>query len=249
MPYVDCDFGTNGVSFLPSSMGSISGVALFGDGRVLVGDGDGATALLASGQVDPSFGQGGHAALAVPPSASSTGVSEVKVDPEGRPVLVGSAGSDTAEFALGDIPQEPFVERLTPQGLPDSSFGQGTGYMVGGFPVLQPKKGEPLSAYIGEVGFDSAGRILVTGSSTISTFPGIKGPTSTSRQFIARLQSSGEVDRSFADQGTFVVPGSAFRAVTTALGDRPAEPGHRRHRTPAPPVPVLAPAARRRREA
>ena len=208
--HVDRAFGTNGVSFLPSSLGSIRGLALLGDGRVLVGDDSGASALLASGQVDPSFGEGGHAALATPPSASSTGVSEVKVDPDGRPVLVGSAGFDMAEFEFGKFRQDPFIERLTPEGHPDPSFGQGTGYVVGGISVPPPKKGEPLDAYVGEVGFDSAGRILVTGSSTISTFPGSKGQTSKSRQFLARLQSSGEVDRSFADHGTFALPGSGF---------------------------------------
>jgi len=82
--------------------------------------------------------------------------------------------------------------------------------VVGGIPVPPPKKGEPLDAYVGEVSFDSAGRILVTGSSTISTFAGVKGPKSKSRQFLARLQSSGAIDKSFADQGTFTLPGSGF---------------------------------------
>lgn len=100
--------------------------------------------------------------------------------------------------------------RWSSEGHPDPSFGQGTGYVVGGFPVPPPQQGEPLDAYLGGIGFDSAGRILVTGSSTISTFEGSNGPMSKTRQFSPACSPRGKSTSPSPSGGPSPGAGSGF---------------------------------------
>ena len=136
-----------------------SGAALLGDGRVIVGGEHEVAALLPSGR-STLFGKDGIAHL-VKLRGESAYISEIAADPVGRPVVVG--------FIEGAARLESFIERLTPAGRIDRSFGAGRGYLLGNFGIPAPSTGGAPSSFPESVDFDSAGRMLVTGRAATGT--------------------------------------------------------------------------------
>lgn len=78
----------------------------------------------ADGKVDTTFGDTGIATMAVP--AGNAYAYALLVQPDGKPVLVGSAGRKTAGVWDSDV----FVARFTADGSADTAFGTGGMRMV-----------------------------------------------------------------------------------------------------------------------
>jgi uncharacterized delta-60 repeat protein len=196
--HLDRAFGKGGIRYLPQDLRELGGAAPLGDGRVLVGNERELRVLLASGRFDPTFGKDGIAKLRTGPGPAGE-ISGFGVDAEGRPVLLGSSGKSTGYRSV--------VERLTPQGRPDPSFGAGSGYVFGDFGVPAAATGKTSSSYLDDVAFDASGRLLVMGRAAIGTRPGPAkdGPSTEAveESFIARFEGDGELDRSFATDGVF----------------------------------------------
>jgi uncharacterized delta-60 repeat protein len=223
--HLDREFGKGGIRYLPTSLRELGGAALLGDGRVLVGNERELRALLPSGRFDPTFGNHGTARLTTGPG-SVGGISAFAVDAEGRPVLVGSSGKSTGYKSV--------IERLTPQGHPDPSFGGGRGFVLTDFDVPSPEAGKPYSGYLEDVAFDPTGRLLVMGRAVIETYPAEtkSGPTieSVEEAFVARFEDSGQLDTSFATEGVFrdkgvELLGSGFRVDESLHRDWSVGPG------------------------
>ena len=200
--HVDREFGSDGVEFLPSSLDASTGMALSGDGRVIVVEkGEKLAALLPSGHLDPEFGEGGYAHLTGPKAARVYGYS-VAVDPQGRPVVVGRASTATESKEGRD---EPLVERFTPAGQPDPEFGGGLGYVTSNFGLPPRPEGGPRQATLYGAAFDSTGRITLWGQSRVGTALAhfTATPYGIEQNFLARLEPSGQVDPSFAENGLY----------------------------------------------
>jgi len=202
--HLDRDFGSNGVRFLSSSLGEMTGVALVGDGRVVVGGQEELVALLPSGRLDPGFGRGGRVRLVQPPRGEAE-IFAFAIDPAGRPVTVGHFGTASADGSW--VKWEPFVQRFTSAGRLDSGFGEDDGYAQRdlGLPPA-PQDGGTPEAYVDDVAFDSSNRIVLTGGSTTGA-AAVNGDQERG-SFLARLQASGRVDRSFAQNGLYFLPGA-----------------------------------------
>ncbi len=200
--HLDRHFGKNGIRYLPESLREATGAALLGDGRVIVGGEHEVAALLPSGRFDPSFGKHGVARLVRPPGRSVE-ISEIAADPEGRPVAV---GGDYGSGSGGS-----FVERLTPTGHIDRSFGEGRGYLSSNFGISAPPTGGPPSSSLESIDFDSVGRMIVTGRAVTGTEPGPaftgSKPEPKKESFVARIEEAGTLDTSFANGGTFIDEG------------------------------------------
>jgi uncharacterized delta-60 repeat protein len=196
--HLERTFGKDGIRYLPQGLRELGGAALLGDGRVLVGNGRELRALLPSGRFDQKFGDDGIARIGTGPRSHGT-ILGFGVDAEGRPVAVGSSGESTGYKSI--------IERLTPQGRPDPSFGGGRGYFLADFGVPTPETGKTRHSYLEGVAFDSAGRLLVMGRTAIGTRPGPAdvGPSTEAVEeaFVARLDRSGRLDTSFAAGGVF----------------------------------------------
>jgi uncharacterized delta-60 repeat protein len=205
-------FGKDGIRYLPQSLRELGGAALLGDGRVLVGNGRELRALLPSGRFDQKFGDDGIARVGTGPRSHGT-ILGFGVDAEGRPVAVGSSGESTG--------YESIIERLTPQGRPDLSFGGGRGYFLADFGVPTPETGKTRHSYLEGIAFDSAGRLLVMGRTAIGTRPGPAdvGPSTEAVEeaFVARLDRSGRLDTSFAAGGVFRDEGVERLAVSSPV--------------------------------
>jgi uncharacterized delta-60 repeat protein len=177
--HLDRDFGSNGIARLPKTFDDSAGMALVGDGRVLVAGKGGILALLPSGQIDPSFGTEGVAKPAVPSQfvvgPESLELSAIAVDQQGRAVVVGDFLPESPAVT------HPLVERFSP-----------TGQVEGDFSSQMPAEAE-----LQQIAFDSAGRIVVKG----------KVPRSSGeRDFLTRLEESGRADPSFGQAGLRTLP-------------------------------------------
>jgi uncharacterized delta-60 repeat protein len=208
----DDAFGTAGTVHLPLHPGegveeNAQGVLSLADGKVLVagvgvyrGGASGAVPFLwlvrcnGDGTVDASFGEGGVRYVeGVERYAKSMLVSQ----PNGRLVLLGTA------TATGVEPHTHMAAwGFTPEGQPDGSFGEDG---VEAIPASAP--GVVADARAATV--DSEGRILVAGEQ----WPGNGGHQLA--PVLARLDPSGELDRSYGNDGFAVGPPNAtFEAVT-----------------------------------
>jgi uncharacterized delta-60 repeat protein len=215
--HLDRGFGSGGIRFLSSSLRETTGVALLGDGRVLVGGESALVALLPSGRIDSGFGKKGYARIKEPPNGSVE-PSTVAVDRRDRPVEVGSLFVEPkGEGLLTEPSLEPFIERFTPAGKVDRGFGGGDGYVVSDLGLPASADGEPPESFLTSVAFDAASRLVVGGQSRIDVSSGEGGISQVRKAFLARLDASGELDRSFASGGIFS-PSGTERIVTWELG-------------------------------
>ncbi len=154
-------FGTGGFTLLAIG-GNAFGPRLGrqADGHLVVGGGASdpmghvgmlATRFTASGALDPSFGQGGHAL--VQPSAAATPQSEtlgLVVEPSGKLLLIGDA-ADT----LGDT--QLAIARFTADGALDASFG------TNGIVLQQFSGGPGAQTYATGGVFTPDGKLVVSG--------------------------------------------------------------------------------------
>jgi hypothetical protein len=208
---LDSAFGSGGVRFLPEEMLEDRGVGLLAAGRVAVSDGRELLTLLPSGRIDRHFGSAGYARYPTPGGSTGVDTFALGVDEQGRPVVAGHVELPGSTYT--EPVGEAFVERFTPAGDPDLSFGDGAGYAVGGITLPSPEGGEMADAYYDGVAFDSAGRVVLSGGRKTGTEPTKNGPVSTYAPFLTRLDQSGSVDDSFADGGTYLGPERSWMAA------------------------------------
>lgn len=179
---LDPTFG-NGGTVVTNGDGTPGDAVLESNGDILVTvDGNmsgGVLRYLPSGKLDPTFGTGGFAPIG---STSLTlAASGIAVQPNGD-VLVAS-GATNATGTVDGIA----VERLLPNGSPDTTFGNG------GVAFVQIAAGEPTTPAIVE---ESNGNILVGGSVFVvmkrhDFFDGV----------VARFTSRGVPDATFGSGG------------------------------------------------
>jgi uncharacterized delta-60 repeat protein len=123
--------------------------------------------LLSAGVLDPTFGSGGLV-TSVPPRANS-----VAVQADGK-ILAGGYGG--AAFT---------VDRYTPSGALDTTFGKGGSATVSFF--------SNGSGWLGGIAVDGSGKVVLAGS--------VYGPNGASYFALARLTSGGSLDPTFGKKG------------------------------------------------
>ncbi|HET9197924.1 MAG TPA: delta-60 repeat domain-containing protein [Solirubrobacterales bacterium] len=164
----------------------IKGVAVQPDSKILLAGGEAPGSLLlvrllADGQIDPGFGQGGKVVVPVPGGAEAR---TVAVQPDGRIVVAGAAKVGlTFDF---------LIARFNADGSPDGGFGGGDGIET-----------VPVGAAFDEaeaVAIGPGGHILATGRTDL--------PADKEGAGVAVLKANGEPDPAFNGTGTLVVEAS-----------------------------------------
>ena len=180
----------NHTGYAPAQSGVAQLVAIDGANRaVVVGDavetpGAAAWRFTSAGQLDTTFGSGGLATLAAGRFARA-----VAIDASGRPVVAGDA---------------PFIERLTTNGLPDSTFGT-RGVTTFPDPVVE------LSA----VAVQSDDRVVASGSES----PGLELVDSPA--VAVRVLADGTPDPSFGTHGVAAFAPAGLETAAEAINVLP----------------------------
>ena len=188
---LDLSFGNHGRAIVPATGGPFPGsigraVAVQADGKIVVvgasgprgGGGLLVERFAANGRPDKGFGKGGAVNLLSGDFADGFAVA---VQPDGK-ILAG--GSANAVGSSGVQPRVAVV-RFKPNGSLDGSFGRG------GVDVLDLG----AESVARGLALQSGGKIVLAGS----TAPGLQVPLA----YVARLTSSGALDRSFAGTGYY----------------------------------------------
>lgn len=172
-------FGDGGVAFTPIAGAVADGVALDGDGNVIVTGNAGAELLIArfnpDGSLDASFGVDGVAHVPHGPSPLAT---DVEIDADGKILVSATVRAEDHRLLHGSL------VRLLPDGAIDRTFGDGGAVTidVGGDVALASG-----------VAVDSTGRIIVTGT--------VMDPETSRDVYVVRLLPDGSPDASFGDGG------------------------------------------------
>ena len=199
VPRVDASFGTGGLvrTLVGATTESASGVALMGDGRVVIagnvqtqvaGASDlvttvpavGVVRLLADGTRDAAFGVNGQVVVQVPDVANGKLVAtDVAVQADGKVVVLISRDTFVTPDAV------PVLMRLTPAGTLDTAFGNGGFLSVTGIfasaMVVQPDD-----------------KIVLGGSAKLT-------PESTESFALARYDAAGNADAAFGTMGVAIM--------------------------------------------
>lgn len=201
---LDPTFGSGGsVRIFPSEEKiSLRGVAVQGDGRVVMTGADRTTnswitvRLLADGALDPSFGSGGVASLPFP-AGSFGGGDAVAIQPDGKIVVAGEA--------KGAVDGDVAVLRYQADGTLDPSFGGGDGIVI--VPAIGTEEGADALA------IGAGGRILTTGSRR-STDPKVSGDAA----FAMVMLPDGEPDTSFNATGLKLIEATGEEKADRGAG-------------------------------
>jgi uncharacterized delta-60 repeat protein len=187
---LDPSFGSGGVAYPSAARGGNVAVALAPDGKIVLGRTLGTAAtdvsvqrLNADGSVDGSFGTGG---AFVWDSGSPDQIAAVAVQPDGRIVVLGSAGAGT------------FVLRIGAGGSLDPTFGSGG---------VSGTRGSGVVAFTGyALALQPDGKIVVGGQGAHEGMrPGLDEPPPVVSENAAllRLNADGSLDETF---GGFTIP-------------------------------------------
>ena len=205
---LDPAFGDGGVSFTPAGEDFVSAVAVYGDGRIVVGGSVGrgntgafaVTRLTPDGSLDPGFGTGGTATTQV--GQVFDGVVALEPLPSGGLVVAGGAPASDGNAAIALL-------RYRADGTLDLGFGQGG-------VVFTPLPEQPydISAQVLDAAFDAQGRIVVAGDVPLST---PEGQPARSGPFLARYLADGSLDSAFGTNGMIVPPFGAPPATAVAV--------------------------------
>ena len=197
---VDAAFGTRTINPTAGN-DSAYGVAIQPDGKIIVAGGQnintGAARFLAwrlnsDGSTDLPFG-GGTGIATVALSGGETYASDVHLRPDGRIVLVGSAGTSPAINLA--------VAQLTSSGALDTGFGAGTGTYTANL------NGDDDYGYSAQLQPD--GMIVASGWTWTTTF----------RSFVTRIKEDGSgLDTGFGVSGqrVYSVVGTGFEGANSA---------------------------------
>jgi uncharacterized delta-60 repeat protein len=188
---LDPSFGNHGLASVPATGAPFPGsigraVAVQSDGKIVVVGSSGPTGgggllverFTANGRPDSGFGKGGALNLLTKDLANGFAVA---IQPDGKILAAGAATT----LGTGGLQPRVVVVRLNANGSPDTRFGSA------GVDVLDLG---PVSAAQG-VAVQSDGKIVLAGSTT----PGLQVPIA----YVARLTSSGGLDKSFAGKGYY----------------------------------------------
>ena len=180
LPFVPDFLDFAGGQANPAGDTILGGAALQSDGKLVVAEdlglgGTDVVRLDASGAIDPSFGQGGHARLASLFSCS------VAIQSDGKIVLAGGGTNATG-------PRPIVVARLDTTGASDATFG------TAGLVTTPIGTATTSYAWADTVAIDPKGRIVAEGPSGDTIAGG-------ALVFVARYTSSGALDTSFATTG------------------------------------------------
>lgn len=153
--------------------------------------------LAAPGDLDPGFGLDGRALVSFGPGVAQA--LAIARFPDGRLVLAGSSGA-------APLHDNCAVTVLTPDGVPDPSFG------TDGRLEINPDPGRVNTCT--SVALQPDGRIVLAGSRDTGT------PAGTRDFMVIRLHADGSYDESFSDNGyafvNFALPGPVVRSIDEA---------------------------------
>jgi uncharacterized delta-60 repeat protein len=156
---LDTTFGTGGktdVDFGGSpDFSYLNRAVVLGDGRIVVGGFTGIARLTASGQLDPTFGNGGKTKL--PPADSRYYITTFAVQSDGR-IVTGST------FLNPDYSQDIKIARYTAAGQPDPSFNNGSAAKITDFGWNKER--------LDDITVDAQDRILIAGYGKSATTSG-----------------------------------------------------------------------------
>src|SRR5690242_20009158 len=81
------------------------------------------TAFAATGDLDPSFADGGK--LIVDFGGKTGGITDVAIQPDGKIVLAGYQFTTAPPYNSDTVDADIVVKRINPDGTPDGDFGTG----------------------------------------------------------------------------------------------------------------------------
>jgi uncharacterized delta-60 repeat protein len=152
--------------------------------------------LLADGQLDGSFGQGGLVVTDV--GGLSNEAQNVVVQPFDEMIVLSGSSRNPGSSGVG-IDHHTDLVRYGPNGQPDPAFGNG-GTLT-------------LDAFVGaDLAVQPDGRLLLVG--TADTTPPTSPPNSVTELSVMRLEPDGTPDETFGDHGTTNVSVTALTSVT-----------------------------------
>ncbi len=207
----DPAYGSDGTAVVPLGSGGLAGrgAAVLADGQLLVchqqagatgGTGFGVTRLNADGTVDTTYGSGAGTATAGFSNANALADNvHLAVQADGGAVLLANT---TGRTASGAFTAQVDLERFTPAGVADPTFG------TGGIVDLTP------------LGMTDGGTVVVDASGDIL----VGGATAANRLAVLRLTPTGAADPTFGSGGLASVaePGPIpATAVVTTLAVEP----------------------------
>jgi uncharacterized delta-60 repeat protein len=148
-----------------------------------------------NGQLDPTFGNGGHAIIDLPSVHEM--ITKIITLPDGKILIAGNAYYGSSYFYVPDSTAH-FVGRLLPDGQVDSTFGAG-GFVFRG----SHDQGDCMAPMLGDVVVAPDGRIVVSGNS-FHTDPGqlsFSFEECPNYIFIYHYLPDGQPDPTFGDNG------------------------------------------------
>ncbi len=215
---LDSAFGTGGVSLVSNNVVIMMGMALAPDGKLYVAGNDGSSfnqvdvfRLSRNGAIDPTYGNQGMGSVSIADGFSPGSGNGLALTPGGRVVVVGSAQVNGTDSQGNPTFRDAFaVARLTRDGLPDPSFGDGS---FGPGVVLVGGNGNHIDGASG-VAVTDDGQIVIAGIDNVLGSP-------VTSLAVARLNRNGGLDQGFGSGGMIIVtPGLGVfgNEVTVALG-------------------------------
>lgn len=226
---LDPGFGDGGLAQTALDLAGTGGHVELGvgpDGSAMVRNAGGVTIRVGpEGLPDATFGDGGQLVFGQGPVGERSAEDgerhffphDLVVDSEGRLLVFGEETDTRRSINPGTITGElapesrAVVLRLTPQGVPDPTFGGGKGFIRSGFGLRSRFSRRPpmVSALVGSV--DSRDRpVLVVGVTEVFGGCYSKGGQLTMYpRAVVRLTEAGETDRSFGG-GDGLAPVTGF---------------------------------------
>lgn len=198
-----------------------TGIAPLADGGSVVLAKHALYAFDRHGSIDRSFG-GGTVAITAP-AGYTVEPAGVAVDSQGRILVAGTAYREGSAFP--NVSELALVSRYTAAGEPDPSFGTGGTVLTDfGLPPRRVPEHEPTpppQVQVAGIAVDSQDRIVLTGTRITQVGP-CRGSANLEYRdaFVARLDASGNLDRSFGEGGVDRLYGIAsIFAPVVAPGD------------------------------
>lgn len=215
---LDPSFGRGGRVLVPASAspaGSEANAKLWTapapDGKLVAVGGNQVMQFLGDGRLDPAFSGDGRIEIAVEPGRSFSPVG-VAVDSQGRILVAGTstppAGTPNTGpqgSPPGPLPTRATVIRYLPDGSLDPGFGSG-GIVTTPFEIAPPTTtpgGGPAQRYESAVVTATALAITATDQAVLTgTYATVANSDCYARAgYAARLDASGNIDRSFGEKG------------------------------------------------